>query len=189
MGLFSGLGIDNSFTGEVDPTADYAAPSSPENNPEGHPEPDDGGWFDALFGPGAYAASVKAAEDQQRNFDPANPGTSAENIGTQGDDPGNGNENGSEPIVPIDLTPDPRDIDWFHPLAQQEYEAPGVRNFSKFMPRGVQQNRGLFRGPNLSKGKGALYQPWTREGGSRYVPKSIWNYDPVELTDWSGGLL
>jgi len=129
------------------------------------------------------------AARQQDNFDPANPGTSAENIGTQGDDPGNGNGNGSEPIVPIDLTPDPRDIDWFHPLAQQEYEAPGVRNFSKFMPRGVQQNRGLFRGPNLSKGKGALYQPWTREGGSRYVPKSIWNYDPVELTDWSGGLL
>lgn len=78
------------------------------------------------------------------------------------------------------------DSNIYFPMLVPEYEAPAAQDWGRYMPRG-QQGANVRPGdiwsgaPDLSGGGGLLYQPWTSTYADRFVPDSLWDYNPPEL--------
>jgi len=127
-----------------------------------------GDWSHAL------AEAEYNAQQMQDNFDPGNPGQSADDIGDQADDRGNGKKKEELGTPAVTLTAPTGSLQagqWFNPLARQEYTAPAAQDWSGWM----------FGSPFGEQG-GLLYQPWSAEYGQQYVPSNIWNWNPMEMS-------
>ena len=110
----------------------------------------------------------------QLMFDPGDPGRSADDIGDQADDRGNGKKKEELGTPAVTLTAPTGSLQagqWFNPLARQEYTAPAAQDWSRWM----------FGSPFGEQG-GLLYQPWSAEYGQQYVPSNIWNWNPMEMS-------
>jgi hypothetical protein len=78
------------------------------------------------------------------------------------------------------------DSNIYFPMLVPEYEAPAAQDWGRYMPRG-QQGANVRPGDiwggsaDLGRQGGLLYQPWTSTYADRFVPDSLWNYNPPEL--------
>lgn len=119
-------------------------------------------------------------------------GGGGDNGGGGGDNGGGGGGNGGGGGPDWD-NPDPGtgtgpypDSNMYFPMLVPEYEAPAAQDWGRYMPRG-QQGANVRPGdiwsgaPDLSGGGGLLYQPWTSTYADRFVPDSLWDYNPPEL--------